>query len=95
VLTTAPLFSKGPVLNDLYLRCRCVLIPHGKGTGAQRRPAARAAHRFDIEIQLLRVASQAVAVHAQLSRSSDLIPIHVSENCNEEGFLKFTDGLGV
>lgn len=68
---------------------------HGKGTVAQRRPAARAAHRFDIEIQLLMVVSQAVAVHAQLSSSSDLIPIHVSENCNEEDLLKLTDGFGV
>jgi hypothetical protein len=68
---------------------------HGKGTGAQRRPAARAAHRFDIEIQLLMIVSQAVAVHAQLWSSSDLIPIHVSENCNEEGLLKLTDGFGV
>jgi hypothetical protein len=33
-------------------------------------------------------------VHAQLSSSSDLIPIHVSENCNEEGLLKLTDGFG-
>jgi hypothetical protein len=68
---------------------------HGKGTGAQRRPAARAAHRFDIEIQLLMVVSQAVAVHARRSSSSDLIPIQVSENCHEEGLLKLTDGFGV
>jgi hypothetical protein len=67
----------------------CLLIPHSNGTGAHRRPAARGAHRFDIQIQLLKVASQGVAVHAELSSSSDLIPIHLSENCSKEGLLKF------
>jgi len=69
--------------------------PSWQVDGRSREAGGASRASIDIEIQLLRVASQAVAVHAQLSRSSDLIPIHVSENCNEEGFLKLTDGLGV
>jgi len=73
----------------------CLLIPHGNGTVAQRRPAARGAHRFDIQIQLLKVASQGVAVHAKLSSSFDLIPVELSENCSDEGLLKFPHRFGV
>jgi hypothetical protein len=69
--------------------------PSWQVDGRSREDGGASRASIDIEIQLLRVASQAVAVHAQLSRSSDLIPIHVSENCNEEGFLKLTDGLGI
>jgi hypothetical protein len=42
----------------------CLLIPHSNGTGARGRPASRRTHRFDIQNQLLKVASQAVAVHS-------------------------------
>src|SRR5262249_5546798 len=73
----------------------CLLVPHNSEMGAHRRPAARGAHRFDIQIQLLKVAPQGVAVHAELSSSSDLIPIHLSENCSDEGFLKFPHRFGV
>jgi hypothetical protein len=55
----------------------------------------RGAQRFYIQIQLLKVAAQGVAVHAQLSSSFDLIPIHVSENCSDESLLKFPEGFGV
>ena len=50
---------------------------------------------MDIYAELLESPSQGVAVHAQLSSSSDLIPVHLSENCNDEGPLKFPHGFGV
>ena len=87
--------SKGPVPNESYLLCRGVFIPHSEGTGAHRRSAARAAQRFDIHIQLLKVATQGIAVHAQFRGSFDLVPIHVTENCNEEGLLKLVNGFGL
>ena len=34
-------------------------------------------------------------MHAELSSSSDLISIHVSENCSDEGLLKFPHRVGV
>jgi hypothetical protein len=71
-----------------YLCRLCRFVSHSSGTGASWRPTARGAHRSDIHIQLLEVASQGVAMDAQFVRGSDLIPTHVSENRNEEGLLK-------
>ena len=43
----------------------------------------------DEGLQLLEVASPGVAVHAGFVRSSNLIPIEVPQNCNDESLLKF------
>ena len=76
--------------------CRLrLLIPQRREAGTDGRPAAGETHGFDIYAELRESSSQGVAVHAQFLRRSDLIPIHVLENCNDEGLLKIPYCFGV
>jgi hypothetical protein len=56
---------------------------------------ARKACGFGIYIPPLESPSQGIAVHSQFLRSSDLIRFRVSQNCNDEGLLKFPYCFGV